>query len=311
MKATYKYPPFVQLLICIGLYILFTFSFYGIAIGYILPHYYGISAIEFSSGNYSDPGMLHIMKVFQLAYSIFAFLIPALIFFAVWHKKPLQYAGLSSDVNWGWVLFAIIILFASLPAVGLLSDWNQLIHFGPFDEKFRAMQERAKTMTEAFLNMPKLKDLWVNLLLIAIIPAIAEEFFFRGAVQRIFIKLVHHAWIGILITSIFFSLVHGEMLGFFPRVALGMILGLIYYYTGNLWYAVIVHLVNNGFQVVVVYLYQHDYLSTDITQNTPTPVILGVASIIVVIALFFIFKKYVPTNPKQVMWKNKTQEALF
>src|SRR5699024_7126431 len=146
-------------------------------------------------------------KIFQFAYSVFAFLVPALIFFAFWDKRPLKYAGISKNVHWGWVLFSVAILFAAFPGVGLLSDWNQLIHFGLFDASFRALQERVKAMTEAMLQMPHLRNLWFDLLLIAMIPAIAEEFFFRGAVQRILIKLVKSAWLGILITSVFFSLV--------------------------------------------------------------------------------------------------------
>ncbi len=294
-----------------GLYIFCTFSFYGIAIGYILPHFYGIPVSAFGGGNFSDPHTLHVMKVFQFAYSVFAFLVPALIFFALWDKRPLKYAGISTNVHWGWVFFSLVILFAALPGVGLLSDWNQLIHYGPFDESFRALQQRAKDMTEAMLQMPHLNDLWFDLLLIAIVPGIAEEFFFRGAVQRILIKLVKSAWLGILITSIFFSLVHGEMFGFFPRVALGMLLGFIYYFSGNLWYAVIVHIVNNGFQIVVVYLNQHGLLSVDITQDSPTPWMMGILSILLVIGLLYIFQRYVPQNPQKELWASHTDHRFY
>ena len=305
MAAIHKYAPFTQLLICIGLFLLFTFGFYGIAIGYILPHFYGISALDIGMGNFSNPRILHVMKLFQFAYSIFAFLIPALIFFLLWHKKPFKYAGLSSKIHWGWALAGIIILFASLPGVHLLSDWNQQISFGPFEASFKAMQQRAKDMTEAMLKMPDARSLIFDLLLIAIIPAIAEEFFFRGAIQRIMIKLVHKVWLGILITAVFFSLVHGEMFGFFPRVALGLVLGLLYYFSGNLWYPIIVHMVNNGFQVVLVFLYQHHYITMDITEDSPVPVGFGILSIVLVIGLFFVYKKHVPQNPNKVLWSGQ------
>lgn len=304
MTALHKYAPFVQLLICIGMYIVITFGFYGIAVGYILPHFYGISPSAIATSDYSDPHLVHVMKLFQFAYSIFSFLIPALLFFVLWHKKPFKYAGLAAKIHWGWALAGVVVLFACLPAVGLLADLNKQIHFG---ETFQAMQERAQALTQAMLKMPDTYSLWFNLLLIAVIPAIAEEFFFRGAIQRILIKLTHKAWIGILITAIFFSLVHGEMMGFLPRVALGAVLGLVYFYSGNLWYAVIVHFVNNGFQVVLFFLFQHDYIQMDVTKDTPTPVALGIISILVVIGLFFLYKKWVPQNPDKILW-NKPKE---
>lgn len=302
MTKIYKYSPFVQLLVCLGIYIFFTFSFYGIAIGYVLPHIYGISASNLQSGDFSDPYLLHVMKLFQFAYSVFSFLIPALVFFIFWHKKPFKYAGLSGKIHWGWALAGVVILFASLPLVGLLSDLNQKI---PFGEGVMAMQQRAIEVTKALLKMHDESSLLFNLILIALIPAIAEEFFFRGAIQRTLVNLTKkNAWIGILLTAVFFSLVHGEMLGFFPRVALGLVLGLVYYYSGNLWYSILIHFINNGFQVVLVYLFQRHYIAMDITQDKPTSVTLGIISMILVVGLFIAYKKYVVQNPDKILWAN-------
>ena len=306
MTSLHKYSPFVQLLICIGLYLLCTCVFYGIAMFSVLPHVYGITAETFAKGDFSDPHLLRVMKIFQFGYSICSFLIPALVFFALWHKKTFRYAGLGGRLHGGWALAGIVLLIVSLPAVGLLSDLNKLI---PFGEDVRALQQRAEDITKAMLNMPDGGSLWFDLLLIAIVPAIAEEFFFRGALQRIFIRLTRHAWIGIGITAIFFSLVHGEMLGFFPRVALGLILGLVYHFSGNLWYAVIVHFFNNGFQVVLVYLFQHHYITMDVSKDTPTPVALGIVSLLAAIGLFLVYKNKVPVNPDRRMWMPLTNEA--
>lgn len=309
MTALHKSPPFVQLLICLGIFIGCTVVFYGVSIGYILPYICGISPSVLNGNDFSDPHLLHVLKLFQFSYSIFAFLIPALVFYFLWHKQPFRFAGLSGKIHWGWVFAGIIILFASLPSVGLLSDLNKQIHFGPLDESFRSSQKRAEALIQAMLKMPKTADLWYNLILIAVIPAIAEEFFFRGAIQRILIKLTRHAWIGISLAAVFFSLVHFEMLGFFPRVALGVILGLVYYYSGNLWYAVIVHFVNNGFQVLLYFLYQHHYIQTDITKDSPTPVALGLVSLFIVIGLFIVYKKKVPQNPDKLLWRNHKEST--
>lgn len=300
MASLHKYPPFVQLLILLGIYLVFTFSFYLVILKFILPGWYGISAAALAGSDFSDPRLIHVMKLFQFAYSIFSFLIPALIFFLLWHRQPFRYAGLRSRIHWGWALAGILILFASLPAVGWLSDINKLIPFGP---TIRAMQERAIKVTQAMLKMSDGNSLAFDLLLMAIIPAIAEEFFFRGVLQRLFISITKHVWIGIAITAIVFSLFHGEMLGFFPRVALGLVLGYVYYFSGNLWYPVFIHFVNNGFQVVLVFLFQHHYINTDITQEHPTPAVSGIISILLVIGLLYAYQKWVPENPDKKLWK--------
>ncbi len=304
MTALHKSAPVVQLLICLGIYILFTFGFYGIAMEYVMPQLYGISPDSLSVSDYSDPHIVHVMKLFQFAYSVFSFLVPALIFFFLWHKKPFRYAGLAAKIHWGWALAGVVILFLSLPAVGLLSDLNKQIHFGSMDESIRAIQERTEALTQAMLKMPDGHSLWFDLILIAVIPAIAEEFFFRGAIQRILIRLTHKAWIGLLLTALFFSFVHGQMLGFLPRVALGLVLGLVYFFSGNLWYSIIIHFINNGFQVVLIFLFQHNYIQVDITQDTPTPVLLGIVSLLIVVGLFVVYQRKVPQNPDKILWDN-------
>ena len=53
-------------------------------------------------------------------------------------------------------------------------------------------------------------------------------------------------FIAILITSLFFSLVHGSVFLFLSRAVLGIALGLIYYYTRNVWVSFLAHFINNA-----------------------------------------------------------------
>lgn len=66
-------------------------------------------------------------------------------------------------------------------------------------------------------------------------------------------KLTNHYLFPIIFVSILFSAVHASWYGFMPRVALGMILGLIFYYTNNLVYNVLLHFLNNAAVVTVMY----------------------------------------------------------
>lgn len=283
-----KYSPALQLVIFLGIYVVCSFIYSIIFLGWILPYGFGITSSDLESGQPAEA-----IKFIQLLYSVFCFLVPAWVFSYLTFSRPMRETGLRSRFYAGWALFGIVILIASLPAVGVLSDINHRIHFGPMDQAFRAMEQRAREITKTMLVMPNAGSFLFNIFIIAVIPAIAEEFFFRGLLQRLLIRITKRAWLGIGIAAVVFSLLHGEMLGFLPRIALGIVLGAIYYFSKNLWYAIIAHFFNNAFQIVMVYLYQQNMITQDIMQDNPTPFIYGVISVIAVTGLFFIFRRFV------------------
>jgi membrane protease YdiL (CAAX protease family) len=289
-----QYPPFFQLVvfsgIFLGCFVIYNFFF----LGWAMPQVTGITAFDLQNGDLHNPHFVEVMKWMQLIYSLFCFLVPALLFLYLSDPHPLEYGDLRHRFRLVAGLLSIVILVCAMPAVGVLSDWNQQIHFGSLDESLRQLNQKATEMTEAMLRMQGWGSLLFNLLLIGIIPAIAEEMFFRGVIQRLLVRMTRRGWIGILLASLIFSLLHGEMLGFFPRAALGVILGLIYYISGNLWYSIVAHFINNGTQVVLLFLFQKHYIAFDISQDQPTPALAGLVSSVIVIGLFVIFWKFIP-----------------
>lgn len=288
-----QYPSFFQLMVFIGIYLGCTLIYYLLFMAWGMPHFTGITAYELQNDYQNNPGVLEVMKWMQLLYSVVSFLIPAWLFFYLSDPQPSQFGGLrGTSFRWGAAGVSVVLLLFSLPLVGILSDWNQLIHFGSLDQSVRELNEKAREATKVMLRMSDWPALLYNLMLIAVVPAIAEEMFFRGVLQPLFIRMFRRAWIGILLAAVVFSLLHGEMLGFLPRVALGIVLGLIYYFSGNLWYSIAAHFFNNGFQIVLVFLFQKHYIDYDITRDEPTPLAAGLISLILVAGLFFLFEKY-------------------
>lgn len=94
--------------------------------------------------------------------------------------------------------------------------------------------------------------LWLALTAFAIVPAIVEEYVFRGVVLGEYLKIETGA--AVLISSIFFALLHfslGSVLyGFF----FGCIFALVRIATGNLTYTVIMHLIFNSINVLLSYV---------------------------------------------------------
>ena len=101
-------------------------------------------------------------------------------------------------------------------------------------------------------------------MLIAILPALGEELFFRGIVQRIFISWTKNPLLGIIIGAFLFSFMHLQFYGFIPRFYLGIIFGLIYFWSGSIWLPILAHFLNNAAAVIILFIYGHETVGKDI-----------------------------------------------
>ena len=105
----------------------------------------------------------------------------------------------------------------------------------------------------AMLEMDSVADLIVNLLIVALLPAIGEELLFRGIIQKELEKYFKNHHVGIVLASIIFSGVHLQIQGFLPKFILGLIFGYAYYWSKSIWLPMILHFINNGLQTVILF----------------------------------------------------------
>lgn len=248
----------------------------------------GHSITELQNGDLTDPNLIGYLKITQFLYTIIVYFVPAAIFAYLWQPYPMNYLGLSTVPRGLQVLLALMAMYSVLWAAGFVNDWNQTWNV---PKEARDMQTQAEKLIKVMLRMPTVKDLLVNLLLVAIVPAIAEELFFRGVFQRLMIKSTRKVWLSVFITAIFFSAVHGEMLGFMARVVLGFVLGAIYVLSGNLWLSIFAHVLNNGSQVIMMYMFQHGMMKTDPTKDTPTAWYIALLSTVVTVGLLWALRQ--------------------
>jgi hypothetical protein len=161
-------------------------------------------------------------------------------------------------------------------------------------------EANAKVITTAFLNMEGHKDLVINMVIVALIPAIGEELLFRGALQNLIIDWSKNIHLGIWITAILFSAMHMQFYGFLPRMAMGLLFGYLVIWTGSIWIPIICHLTNNGSAVLFTYVNQRGMISEELDSvgtgsGDLTYIIVSV--LIILTLLVFIFRnKQVPTS---------------
>jgi len=123
----------------------------------------------------------------------------------------------------------------------------------PMADWMRDMEQNAADMLSEILSMDSTGDFILTLIMVAVLPAIGEELVFRGIFQKQFTEWTKSPLISIWMAAFVFSAIHFQFEGFLPRLILGAILGHLYYWTKTLWVPIIIHFINNGVQVGVLY----------------------------------------------------------
>lgn len=84
------------------------------------------------------------------------------------------------------------------------------------------------------------------------LPALSEEFFFRGIIYGSLKKF--GKTVAIVVSSVLFSLIHGNLVQIPFAFVVGLILGYITAEADSIWPAVIVHFINNFMSCVISYV---------------------------------------------------------
>ncbi len=143
------------------------------------------------------------------------------------------------------LLLALIGLAGLTPFVQWAASVNQALPLPHFLEELQRAQE---ALLESALA--ESTNVWLNLLMLAITPAICEELFFRGYLQRQLERRLGAAT-GIVFSGLLFGLFHFRLSELGALTALGIFLAYLTWRTGSLWPAILVHFANNAFAVIV------------------------------------------------------------
>lgn len=213
---------------------------------------------------------VNVLKMLQIAQSVGLFMVPYFLY--RWaNKETVAYSYFGSSKTGKLALIFGIAMFAAYPFINLMAAWNSGLHLpeflGDLEAWMRTAEAKAEVLIKQFLLMETPIDLIVNLLVIAVFPAISEELFFRGFMQNTLLKMLRNHHVAIWITAFVFSAIHMQFLGFFPRFLLGAMLGYAAMYSGTLIVPILGHFINNGLAVVLAYVYGMEMMDTPEGMN--------------------------------------------
>ena len=235
----------------------------------LLPSLFNVSFFSLQSflSDYSNQEAVNALKFLQLFSSIGLFIISPLLFSYLTYF----HLNLNWQLNRRTILLGIVIMFLLNPLILFLYQWNQELAlpdiFLTIEQWMKATEEKAMKLTEAFLRMENFNDLLINLLLIAIIPAIGEELLFRGVLQKFFFKWTGKIHWAIFVSAFLFSSIHLQFYGFLPRFILGLVLGYMFYWSGSLWIPILAHFTNNALAILFHYHLLADKIKLDFINN--------------------------------------------
>lgn len=238
------------------------------------------------------PENANLARLLNTATTFIAFFIPALIVARLATKQPLHYLGFSSRFSSRQLVFVALITLGSLFLSGALGTLNEMIPMSEsFLKKARELENQYRSAMIGMATMRSFSDYVLSLLVIALAPAIFEEVLFRGSMQTILTGWTKSAWAGILITAVIFSAIHGSYFGFLPRLALGIILGMIFLQSGNLWLSITMHFLNNAIVVTQMYFLTRMGKPIQEAMDESMPVWYSVIAIAILYYAFRLFKK--------------------
>jgi uncharacterized protein len=235
------------------------------------------------------------LKTMQLVESVGMFVIPPFIFAYFCSGKPISFLHFDRKTNWLHIALVVLFMLMIIPGINLISSLNQQMilpeAFAGIEAWMKTSEVQMAKLTEQLLNVHTLHALIFNVMLIAMIPALGEELFFRGSVQGIIGEKMNIRF-AIWISAIVFSAIHLQFYGFFPRLLMGAFFGYLLFWSDNLWLPIVAHFSNNAVAIVFYYLKYNGHKLPDIdTIGTGNTLWLGLLSTILAILGFFWLKK--------------------
>lgn len=239
----------------------------------------------------TEPGYMMALRVVMLCTHIGMFILSAWI-----AAKLFSVYGFADELSIDkkpalkWMLVLPLLMALMFPIINFTYELNMQWNA---PESVVELEEESLKITDGFLSSDGLAGLLMNLLVLALIPALGEELLFRGLIQKYAMGWLKNPHAGIWFTAALFSFIHFQFLGFLPRFLLGAYFGYIVLWTKSLWPAIGLHFLNNALAILIGWAEIRGWIDSDADvfgANAPLIVIASVA-LLIGVNVFLLRKK--------------------
>jgi hypothetical protein len=216
---------------------------------------YGLDAIDLA-GELSKHDRIYLIS-FQAMSQISIFMVPAVTISWMFTGDIYSWQGLNIGLSPTTLVLLLILAFSIIPIITVTGVFNSNLALPSglenLENWMRVKEDKAMKLTGQLVQASTVWSLIINIVVLAIIPAISEELLFRGIIQQILQKWFNSGILAVVVTAILFSSLHFQFYGFLPRFILGIIFGLLFLWSRSIWIPIIAHLLNNIVPVILSY----------------------------------------------------------
>ncbi|MEE3112692.1 MAG: CPBP family intramembrane glutamic endopeptidase [Bacteroidota bacterium] len=266
-----------------------------------------ISGYYIISGGVSSSGIENLLedRVLMLSLNSLSIMIFISPYFYV--NKLSNYSIKIFPINSTPVILVLLSTFFFMILNSGVIEWNKSINFPEFMNSFETWAfNKEKELEKITIFLVSFENNWeflFGILSIALIPGICEEYLFRGVLQKNFYLISKNIHIAVWLSAFFFSVLHLQFYGFFPRMLLGVLFGYIYYWSGSIVYPMIAHIFNNFFSLTIFYFSQKGLLNENfevsVNSSPKIPMALIIISAVLFIGFMYLLRRYFLDNEKR------------
>ena len=259
---------------------------------------------------------MNLLRLLTIGSQILFILFPAILF------SKLVFIDVTSIVRFrmpkpkevGIFVIGMIILIPLMQEYMHVQNYliGELAKSNSFVQQMKTfLDELDKYVEESYLQLLTAHNFIEILLIIitvAVTPAICEEFFFRGFVQKSF-EYKLKPLTSIFITSFFFGVYHFNPYGLIPLIILGMYFGFSVYFSNSIIVPMILHFLNNFLSILAFFIFGEDELmQTNFVDAEGINIHFIIFSLLLLLFISFVF--FIKKNYNRLINNKEVQNDM-
>lgn len=230
-----------------------------------------------------NPNEVTFLKASQVLSLIGLFIFPAVSSAYLFSDNWKKFLYLDQPVRIDKLLYTGVLALTMQPFLSWIVYWNNQIKLPAFlsgvEIWMQNMEAQMNDTVQLLLVTNSFGTFLVNVLIIAVLTAIGEEFFFRGTLQRILTDATKKPYLAAIVIGILFSIIHFQFYGFFARAFMGIFFGIMVVNSKSLLLPIVAHAVNNAYGVFMYYYCTKNDIPIETFDNPSEPPTLWIVAV--------------------------------
>ena len=235
-----------------------------------------------------------ILNVFVFISSTLPLILAAILTTRFVKARTKDYLLLHKPLDLKWFFYSLLFVFICIPLMGFMLDINNLIDFSQWPDLHALLKQKeaeSNQIYESLIGDRSMLSFIASVFFMALLPAIAEEIFFRGFLMNIFNGIFNNMHVAILVTAFIFSAMHLQFMKFVPMFFLATVFGYAVYWTGSLFTSILAHFINNSLAVIQLFYFSDGDYSKSLEQSQTLGLPFNMILIFLALLLFVLIQR--------------------